>query len=69
MGSLGQDSVRAGTLWGFFALLVLTSDWILLIKYVYNLGWDHIWGLTFFWGGDILGEYIFLETLWIWMNE
>ena len=52
MGSLGQDSVRAGTLWGFFALLVLT------------LGWDHIWGLTLFWGGDILGEYIFLETLW-----
>ena len=57
MGSLGQDSVQAGTFWGFFALLVLT------------LGWDHIWGLTLFWGGDILGEYIFLETLWIWMNE
>ena len=29
----------------------------------------YIWGLTLFWGGDILGEYIFLETLWIWMNE
>ena len=27
----------------------------------------YIWGLTLFWGGDILGEYIFLEMCWIWI--
>ena len=49
--SLGHNSVWAGTVWDFsmsgFAPPALSSDWILLIKRAYSLGWDR-WALLCF---------------------
>ena len=44
--------------------LLLSSDWILLIKCGYSLGWDR--GALLCFGVDLFWENIFfLETFWI----
>ena len=63
MGSL--DSVRAGTFWGFLNVALHTSGAQLGLNIADQMCVQLRMGSTMILSGYILGENIFLETLWI----